>query len=69
MTFSEVTILAGALALTARTHRANLKEGAPGAPVRLLFDRRETGDCSSRVVVPDLARHRSQPYVSSVSTK
>ena len=26
----------------------------PGAPLRLVFDRRESGDCTSRVVFPDL---------------
>lgn len=31
----------------------NLIEVKPGMPVRLTFDRRESGDCSSRVVFPD----------------
>lgn len=26
----------------------------PGVPVRLVFDRQESGDCTSRVVFPDL---------------
>ncbi len=26
----------------------------PGVPVRLIFDRQESGDCTSRVVFPDL---------------
>src|SRR5699024_4347192 len=31
----------------------NLIEVKPGMPVRLTFDRQESGDCSSRVVFPD----------------
>jgi Cu+-exporting ATPase len=32
-----------------------------GAPVRLVFDRQEAGDCTSRVVFPDLGISRSLP--------
>ena len=82
MSFSEVAVIAGAVALTVllvwfffgpkKSHRANVEDGVqvvkvtvkggyspeliqvlPGLPVRLLFDRQESGDCSSRVVVPD----------------
>ena len=31
---------------------------ATGVPVRLLFDRQESGDCSSRVVFPDFKVNR-----------
>ena len=34
---------------------------APGMPVRLLFDRQETGDCSSRVVFPDFKVTQTLP--------
>lgn len=35
-------------------YRPDLIEGVrPGVPLRLLFDRREGGECTSRVVVPD----------------
>ena len=33
----------------------------PGVPVRLLFDRQESGDCSSRVVFPDFKINQTLP--------
>ncbi len=36
-----------------------LVEVAVGMPVRLLFDRQESGDCSSRVVIPDFHVNQS----------
>ena len=37
----------------------SLIEVVQGLPVRLLFDRQETGDCSSRVVLPDFKVNQS----------
>lgn len=34
---------------------------APGVPVRLLFDRQESGDCSARVVFPDFKVNQTLP--------
>ena len=34
---------------------------APGVPVRMLFDRQESGDCSSRVVFPDFGVNQLLP--------
>lgn len=39
----------------------DLIEVAAGAPVRLLFDRQESGDCSSRVVFPDFKINHGLP--------
>ncbi|WP_199421614.1 heavy metal translocating P-type ATPase [Actinotalea solisilvae] len=39
----------------------DLVEVVAGVPVRLLFDRQETGDCSSRVVLPDFKINQSLP--------
>ncbi|MDT0167226.1 heavy metal translocating P-type ATPase [Actinotalea sp. AC32] len=39
----------------------DLVEVMAGVPVRLLFDRQETGDCSSRVVFPDFRINQSLP--------
>ena len=39
----------------------SLVEVAQGVPVRLLFDRQETGDCSSRVVFPDFKVNQTLP--------
>src|SRR5262249_56156158 len=32
-----------------------------GIPLRMLFDRQESGECTSRVVFPDFAQNRSLP--------
>lgn len=39
----------------------DLIQVAPGVPVRLVFDRQETGDCSSRVVIPDFQINQPLP--------
>ncbi|VEH41160.1 Uncharacterized protein conserved in bacteria [Kocuria rosea] len=39
----------------------DLIQVAPGVPVRLVFDRQETGDCSSRVVFPDFQINQPLP--------
>ncbi|MEV8310863.1 heavy metal translocating P-type ATPase [Streptomyces flavidovirens] len=39
----------------------NLIRVRQGVPVRLIFDRRESGDCTSRVVFPDFALSKSLP--------
>ncbi|MEP7021333.1 MAG: cupredoxin domain-containing protein, partial [Pseudonocardiales bacterium] len=36
-------------------------EAVAGLPLRITFDRRESGDCSSRVVFPDLGINRALP--------
>ena len=33
----------------------------PGVPVRLLFDRQESGECTSRVVMPDFKVNAALP--------
>jgi P-type Cu+ transporter len=47
----EITVKAG--------YSPNLIRVREGTPVRLVFDRQEAGDCTSRVVFPDLAVSRS----------
>jgi Cu+-exporting ATPase len=39
----------------------------PGVPVRLLFDRQESGDCTSRVVFPDLGISADLPAFTETS--
>lgn len=40
-----------------------------GVPVRLLFDRQETGDCSSRVVFPDFKVNQSLPAYATTAVE
>jgi hypothetical protein len=40
-----------------------------GAPVRLLFDRQETGDCSSRVVFPDFKVNETLPAYQTTAVE
>lgn len=40
-----------------------------GVPVRFLFDRRETGDCSSRVVFPDFKINQSLPAYATTAVE
>ena len=42
----------------------DLIEVSAGTPVRLMFDRQETGDCSSRVVIPDSFTAHPGRYVA-----
>ncbi|HEY8914453.1 heavy metal translocating P-type ATPase [Lacisediminihabitans sp.] len=42
-------------------------EVAQGVPTRLLFDRQETGDCSSRVVFPDFKVNQSLPAYATTA--
>jgi Cu+-exporting ATPase len=42
-------------------------EVEPGTPVRLLFDRQETGDCTSRVVFSDFGINRSLPAFTTTT--
>ena len=44
-------------------------EVAPGVPVRLLFDRRESGDCSSRVVFPDFKVNQVLPAFETTTVE
>ena len=47
----------------------NVIQVRPGTPVRLLFDRRESGDCSSRVVIPDFTVNQVLPAVKTTSVE
>jgi Cu+-exporting ATPase len=44
-------------------------EVVQGVPVRLLFDRQETGDCSSRVVFPDFKVNQSLPAYATTAVE
>ena len=41
----------------------------PGVPVRLLFDRQESGDCSSRVVFPDFRVNQTLPAFETTAVE
>lgn len=47
----------------------NVIQVRPGTPVRLLFDRQESGDCSSRVVIPDFTVNQVLPAVETTSVE
>ncbi|NNG18790.1 heavy metal translocating P-type ATPase [Naumannella sp. ID2617S] len=61
----KVTVEDGVQVVTIRVdggYSPDLIEGVrPGMPVRLLFDRRESGECTSRVVIPDFKVNASLP--------
>src|SRR5579859_8198929 len=40
-----------------------------GVPLRLVFDRQESGDCTSRVVFPDLGLNRSLPAFTTTTVE
>ena len=42
---------------------------APGVPVRLLFNRQESGDCSSRVVFPDFQVNQALPAFATTAVE
>jgi P-type Cu+ transporter len=42
---------------------------APGVPVRMLFDRQESGDCSSRVVLPDFHVNQALPAYATTAVE
>ena len=42
---------------------------APGSPVRLLFDRQEAGDCSSRVVIPQFHVNQTLPAFQTTAVE
>ena len=42
---------------------------APGVPVRMLFDRQESGDCSSRVVFPDFHVNQTLPAYATTAVE
>jgi len=44
-------------------YRPDAIRARTGAPLRIVFDRQEDGDCSSRVVFPDLFRQQVPPAV------
>jgi len=44
-------------------------EVAQGVPTRLLFDRQETGDCSSRVVFPEFKVNQSLPAYTTTAVE
>ena len=45
----------------------DLVEVVQGVPVRLVFDRQESGDCSSRVVLPDFRINEALPAYASTT--
>lgn len=45
----------------------NVIRSEQGVPLRLVFDRQETGDCSSRVVFPDFGVSASLPAFASTT--
>ena len=47
----------------------DLIEVSQGMPVRLVFDRQEAGDCTSRVVFPDLQISRSLPAFTQTTVE
>ena len=47
----------------------SLVEVQAGTPVRLIFDRQESGDCSSRVVLPDFKINQSLPAHAATSVE
>ncbi|MDC5697978.1 heavy metal translocating P-type ATPase [Intrasporangium calvum] len=47
----------------------DLIEVRAGIPVRLLFDRQEAGDCSSRVVIPDFKVNQTLPAYTTTAVK
>lgn len=44
-------------------------QASPGVPVRLLFDRQESGDCSSRVVFPDFKVNQTLPAFETTAVE
>ena len=42
---------------------------ASGVPVRMLFDRQESGDCSSRVVFPDFKVNQTLPAFETTAVQ
>ena len=40
-----------------------------GVPLRILFDRQETGECTSRVVFPDFAQNQSLPAYAKTAVE
>jgi len=42
---------------------------ASGVPVRMLFDRQESGDCSSRVVMPDFKVNQTLPAFETTTVQ
>src|SRR5437667_6427024 len=40
-----------------------------GAPLRIVFDRQESGECTSRVVFPDFALNRSLPAMAKTTVE
>ena len=47
----------------------DLIEVAPGTPVRLVFNRQESGDCSSHVVMPDFHINQALPAFRSTAVE
>ena len=46
-----------------------LIEVGPGVPVRLVFDRQESGDCSSRVVIPAFNVNQALPAFTTTAVE
>jgi Cu+-exporting ATPase len=47
----------------------NMIRARPGVPLELVFDRQESGDCTSRVVFPDLAVSASLPAYQQTTVR
>ncbi len=50
-------------------YQPEVLEVAAGVPVRLLFDRQETGDCSSRVLIPDYQVNQTLPAYATTAVE
>ena len=50
-------------------YRPDVIEVQSGVPVRVLFDRQESGDCSSRVVFPDFRINQALPAYASTAVE
>ena len=48
-------------------YRPDVVEMAPGVPARILFDRQETGDCSSHVVIPEFGINQLLPAYTTTA--
>ena len=50
-------------------YRPDLIQVSAGTPVRLMFDRQESGDCSSRVVIPDFRINQALPAYATTAVE
>ena len=50
-------------------YQPEVLEVAAGVPVRILFDRQESGDCSSRVLIPDYQVNQTLPAYATTAVE